>query len=120
MVKFNSVEVSFNNAKLANTLNSDRATQKTYGRDQAKKIQARLTTLRAGFDNVGDLLDSGAPGKWHPLRADRASQVACSLVEPWRLILEPTDLSKAMRDDGTIDWRLVTSIIIVEIVDYHH
>lgn len=73
-------------------------------RDQAKKLQARLATLRAGgFDNVGDLLDSGVPGKWHALRANRSNQVACSLVEPWRLIFEPSDPSTAMTDDGTID-----------------
>jgi toxin HigB-1 len=119
MVKSLVVEVSFNSAKLANTLNSDKATQKAYGRDQAKKIQARLTTLQAGFDNMGELLDSGVPGKWHPLRADRADQVACSLVEPWRLIVEPVNPGMAMNHDGSINWRLVTSVVVIEIVDYH-
>ena len=55
----------------------------------------------------------------HMLVGNRQGQYAVDLVHPLRLILEPRHDPVPVRDDGGIDTDRVTSITILEVVDYH-
>ena len=80
-----------------------RRMQRVLGAERAKKLRLRLNDLRAA-ERMSDLLLM--TGKWEELRADRAGQWSARLTGNWRLIVRPEE------EDGT-------TVLIVEIVDYH-
>lgn len=59
------------------------------------------------------------PGRLHELTGDRKGQLALDLQQPYRLVIEPTEEPAPVKDDGGLDWRRITAVTIVEIVDYH-
>ena len=62
---------------------------------------------------------STPPERCHPLKAEREGQFAVDLVYPRRLVFKPNHEPVPQKDDGGIDPAKVTSIIIIEVVDYH-
>lgn len=55
----------------------------------------------------------------HELSGKRAGQLAVDLDHPRRLVFRPNHDPVPTKPDGGLDWSAVTSIVIVEIVDYH-
>ena len=55
----------------------------------------------------------------HMLSGDRRGQYAIDLVHPFRLIFEPNHNPVPIRGDGGVDTDQVTSVTILEVVDYH-
>ena len=53
------------------------------------------------------------------LSGNRKGQYAIDLVHPYRMIIEPNRGSVTTREDEGISAGRVTSITILEIVDYH-
>jgi len=62
---------------------------------------------------------STRPERCHPLKAKREGQYAVDLVHPRRLVFKPNHDPVPRKDDGGVDLDKVTSIIIIEVVDYH-
>lgn len=60
-----------------------------------------------------------APGRLHPLSGNRVGQYAVSVLEPFRLILEPADDPIPRTDDGAVDTDAVRSVRILEVTNYH-
>lgn len=60
-----------------------------------------------------------APGRLHPLSGSRVGQYAVSVLEPFRLILEPADDPIPRTDDGAVDTDAVRSVRILEVTNYH-
>lgn len=79
-------------------------------------MKRRLATLRAA-PTLKDM--DGAPGRCHPLGADRTGQFAVSLWGQFRLIFVPDHDPVPRLHDGGIDPALITKISITEVVDYH-
>jgi len=79
-------------------------------------LKRRLATLGAA-PTMRDL--DGAPGKFHPLSANRSGQFALHLWGQFRLIFVPDHDPIPTTDDGGIDQAHVTRISITEVVDYH-
>ncbi len=75
----------------------------------------------AVLKNARTLADvpSTPPERCHPLKADREGQYAVDLVHAQRLVFKPNHDPVPSKDDGGIDPAEVTSIIIVDVVDYH-
>ena len=95
---------------------SSKQVTRTYGTENAKKLQTRL----------GDLVDAQSmddmrtlPGYWEELKNDRAGQFSARLHGGWRLIVKPQKQPPPTKPDGGLDWRAVDSIHIIELVDYH-
>lgn len=86
------------------------------GSKGARRLKQRLADLEAVAD-ASELLS--LPGRWHPLRADRRGQMSGDLDHPRRLIVEPADPDRVRRSEGSIDWKLVTGVVVVEIADTH-
>ena len=87
-----------------------------HGAQRAKLIRRRLDDLAAA-DNLEIALS--LPGHCHPLREDRRGQFAISLDGPYRLIFEPADDPLPTDENGDWDLANVTTIRIIEVVDYH-
>ena len=77
---------------------------KTYGVQMAKKLHQRVDELSAA-DSI-DYLVKYNVGRCHKLDGDRDGQYAMDLVHPNRLVFEKT------KDQ-------VTTVEILEVVDYH-
>lgn len=84
----------------------------------SKTIQSRLAVLEAA-DTLAEAADRPAL-RLHQLIGGRSGQFAVDLVHPHRLVFRPNHDPVPLKDDGGIDTTLVTSITIVEVVDYHH
>ncbi len=110
------MEVLFESQRLLESIRNDRQRTKRYGRDAAKKVDLRLQQLLAA-ETLEDMRN--LPGRCHELTADWAGHLALDLVQPYRLIIRPTDVSPPQRDAGGLDWSGVDSVTVVDIVDYH-
>ncbi len=59
------------------------------------------------------------PGRCHELIGNRAGQLSLDLDHPYRLIFEPADEPIPQKDDGGLDWTMVTSVVIIGVEDTH-
>ncbi|MDE0001571.1 MAG: killer suppression protein HigA [Rhodospirillaceae bacterium] len=111
------MDITFRTRKLEKTFNSERELQKAYGKRMAERLMSRLAVLK----NARTLADvpSTKPERCHPLKGRREGQYAVELVHPRRLVFKPNHDPVPEKDDGGIDLDKITSIIIVEVVDYH-
>jgi len=89
---------------------------RTWGAIQAKKLQQRLDDLKAA-----PVLDAmhGLPGRCHELSHDRAGQLSLDLEHPNRLIFEPANDPIPRKPDGGLEWKGITAVRIIGVVDYH-
>lgn len=94
----------------------DRRGGRQWGADRWPVLRRRLAALVAA-PTLEDM--SGVPGNCHQLHGDRVGQFAVSLWGQYRLIFE-TDHDPVPRlNDGGIDRKNVTRIVIKEVTDYH-
>lgn len=110
------MDITFQSEKLRGICNDGKLRQRTFGERTSKILGRRLDELRA----AGSLADVAKlpAARCHELKGERVGQLAVDLDHPRRLIFEPAD-PRPSRDDGGLDWSKVTSIIVIEIVDYH-
>lgn len=87
-----------------------------WGLQMAKKLKSRLADLEA-CEALADM--RSLPGWCHELTQDRKGQLAVDLVHPKRLIFVPGHNPVPLRSDGGLDWKQVTSVRVLQIVDYH-
>jgi toxin HigB-1 len=111
------MEINFASRKMEKLCNSEREMRGEFGPRNAKVLQQRLAQLRAA-DTLADV--RRLPGaRCHELTQDRKGQLAVDLVHPKRLIFVSDHDPVPKKEDGGLDWRQVTRILITEIVDYH-
>lgn len=79
----------------------------------AKRAEIYLKRLRS-IESATDFKDlQNYPGSFHELVGNRKGQWACSLDQPYRLIM------KGSEPDTVVIWSEVDEAEILEIVDYH-
>lgn len=110
------MQIGFRDQRLAKLCASEKSLTRKLGSRGARRLKQRLADLEA-VQNAGELAD--LPGRWHPLRANRTGQMSGDLDHPMRLIIQPADLDKVQRSDGSVDWGLVAEVVVVEITDTH-
>jgi toxin HigB-1 len=110
------MNLTFSNKKFLKCANNDSQATKELGFKRAKLFKRRLDDLSAAqtLEDVRYL-----PGNYHELRGDRKSQWSCDLDQPYRLIFTPQERPIPTNQDGQYIWIDITSVEIVEIVDYH-
>lgn len=110
------MNINFEDSKLEKICNDDKLLVKTYGKVNAKKIKQRLDDLKAAtkLEVVRNL-----PGKYHDLYENRKGQIAVHIEEPYRLIFKPNHAPLLLTQNGNPNWELITSITVIEIVNYH-
>jgi proteic killer suppression protein len=109
------VELTFATTRLQRLFESQTELRRAHGDRCAKKLMIRIADLRAAstlreFRHL--------PGHCHELDGDRRGQLALELEAGKRLIFSPGG-SNIHRADGGLDWSLVDSVRVVEVVDYH-
>jgi plasmid maintenance system killer protein len=82
----------------------------------ARKINQRLAELRAAA-NLEDL--KHLPGRWHELTGNLKGCLAGSVSANYRLLIKPNHNPVPRKDDGGLNWREVTAITVLEVMDYH-
>lgn len=110
------MDIIFSNKKLEKTINDAKSLQKMFGQIGAKVIRRRLDDLFAieCLEEVRLL-----PGKYHELTADRKGQFAVHVHEPYRLIFEPVCDPMPVDEHGRLDWKKISCVKIIEIINYH-
>lgn len=108
------VDILFRTKKLGKACSDDAKALKEFGAHRAKKLRQRLDDLDAA-DNLQVM--TTLPGRFHPLKGDRAGQFSLDLDGPYRLIFEAVH-----PDNETLsptDWLDVTTVRILRIEDTH-
>ena len=111
------VKVLFRSERLQRDCNNEKAGIKRWGAENARKLRQRLQEMEAA-ENLAQL--QALPGaRCHQLIGDRDEQFAVDLKHPKRLVFEVADSPVPRRTDGGVDLAHVTSVVILEVVDYH-
>ena len=111
------MEVSFATDRLYRLLHSLPELTRTYGRRRALAIMNRVAALHR-FPTLSQVPIT-PPFRRHQLTGDRDEQYAVDVDTQCRLIFAPHHDPVPRLPDGGIDTALVTSIIIIAVLDYH-
>ncbi|WP_161594679.1 system killer suppression protein [Marimonas lutisalis] len=111
------LEISFKKRRLQKTLESESQLVRTFGDRMARTIMMRLSLLEAA-PCLNDV-PTTKPDRCHQLKEDRDEQFAVDLVHPQRLVFEVDHDPIPRLADGGINKKEVTSIVIIEVIDYH-
>lgn len=111
------MEIYFRTKKLQKACNSVKAMNAEWGDKMAKKLQQRLSELKAAetLHDVSRL----PPARCHELSGDLAGHLSVDLVHPYRLLFIPDHDPVPTKDDGGLDWSAVTAVCITAIEDTH-
>ena len=110
------MDIEFRTKKLQKICNIEKQGIRELGDQCARKLRARMEDL-ASAECLEDLRNVPGTGHVHPLTGDRGGQFSIELKHPYRLIFVP--ILEAEPEDANLDWNEITSIEIIEIVDYH-
>jgi len=55
----------------------------------------------------------------HELKANRNEQISVDVKHPYRLLMIPDYTETPRKIDGGLDWKQITKVKIIEIVDTH-
>ncbi len=83
----------------------------------AKTLKNRLAVLRSA--RTLELVPNSPPDRRHQLQGKRDEEYAVDLIHPYRLVFKPDHEPLPRKHDGGIDTKQVTSITIIEVIDYH-
>lgn len=113
------MEIRFAARKLEKECNEQRLLKRKHGERRAKLIANRLAVLRESkaLSDIGP--PYRGPYRCHELTGDRRGQLSIDLDHPYRLLFVPDHDPAPQREEGGLDWRKVTAIVIVEIADTH-
>lgn len=109
--------ISFATRKMQKLCNSEKDMRKGLDARNAERLKQRLAEFKAAetLDDISRL----PPARCHELEQDRKGQLAVDLVYPKRLIFEPDHRPIPKKEGAGLDWKGVTRVLVIEIVDYH-
>lgn len=108
------MDISFLNSGLKKLCEDQKHASRKLGSASAKKLRTRLRILKVAV-KLGEI----PIGRPHSLKGNRSGQFAVDLAGGCRLVFEPFDDPMPLNEDGSVEWREVSSIRIVFIGDYH-
>lgn len=115
-VKEPEIDITWSNRKLERDCSNDRNGVRRFGAERWGVLKRRLASLAAA-PTLEDMRQ--VPGNTHALTGDRAGQFAIGVTGSYRLVFHPSNDALSPLPDGGVDRRLVISIRIDEVVDYH-
>ncbi len=111
------MDIAFRTRKLGRVCNSSVRLQREFGVQTGRAIMRRLAVLQAA-PNLARVPVT-PPERRHQLHGDRDEQFAVDLDRLRRLVFRANHNPVPRNDDDGIDIERVTSITILEVVDYH-
>jgi len=109
--------IGFKSRKLAKVFNSKKELFKKYGKRMGRLIKRRMAVLRAA-PTLEDVSHK-PPERRHELEGRRKGTFAVDLEHPYRLVFKPDHNPLPRKEDGGIDLRKVTAIMILDVENYH-
>jgi proteic killer suppression protein len=109
--------ISFKSKKFGKECNDPKLLTREWGAEQARLIARRLTELAAA-DNLATLRTL-PQARAHELKGNREEQISLDVKHPYRLIVIPDYDDPPRRKDGGLDWKKITKIKILEVIDTH-
>lgn len=100
-------------------MNQEREMMKAFGTIRAKKLKLVLTALNAAPNLALFAPPYSPPHRCHELVGNLKGVLSLDLDHPYRLLIVPDHEPLPERDEGGLDWELVTSIIIKKVEDTH-
>lgn len=110
------MEIGYKSNKLEKSLTDAKTMLATYG-NRAKKVNQRMMELKAAANL--EVMKTIPAANCHPLTADRAGEIAVDISANWRITFVPDQDPLPSKEDGSLDWNLVTKVKIIEVTDYH-
>ena len=111
------MDVYFRTSKLRKHTETIATAQREWGERRGKLIRRRLDELAAATNLE---MMRGLPGaRCHELTGNLKGKLAVDLDHPCRLLFEPFHEPIPRKDDGGLDWKKTTAIIVTEILNYH-
>ncbi|TXK43292.1 killer suppression protein [Nonomuraea sp. C10] len=108
------MEVYYEDAKFRKRCESDRERRRHFGHDRAIALARRIQHFQQA-ETLDDVRHLG--GRCEELTGDRKGQLSVRIDANYRLIFEPEEW--IADDHGSLDWTAITSVVLIEIVDYH-
>lgn len=114
------MDISFKSTKLAKQFNEEAQLDKAHGTSRAKKIRLRMKEFRAANTLMDFWPPKSGPARCHELpHGKRKGQLSVDLDHPYRLIFIPAHNPSPTKNDGGLDWSLVTAIVIQGVENTH-
>ena len=114
------MEILASDRKLQRALEDEKARQRMFGTDTAKKLVLRLTALEAAECLADFWPPKSGPERCHELLGDLAGTFSIDLNQPYRLLLKPVGLNPKVGEiDEQTRWKSIKAIDIVAIEDTH-
>jgi len=111
------MEVYFSVKKMQKACSSEQAMRAEWGDRLAGKLKRRLAELNAA-ECLADI-PHVPPARCHELDGDRKGQLSVDLVHPYRLIFVPDHHPPPRKEDGGLDRKQVTRVLVLEVADTH-
>lgn len=111
------MNIRFADKKFGKQCNSQRDLVRAFGPQMAERIRQRLDEMDAAA-TLEDLRPP-MPGRYHELTGNLAGYISADLFRQQRLLLLPDHDPVPANEDGGLDWKQVTAVLIVEIRDTH-
>lgn len=108
------MDIAFKDKDVERLCSDEKHMTKKLGKSSAKKLRTRLTELCVAAN-----LDEVVSGRPHLLYNDFEGCIGLELAGGMRLVIEPNHSPLPLLDDGGLDRKLITSVCVVFVGDYH-
>ncbi|MDP4238942.1 MAG: type II toxin-antitoxin system RelE/ParE family toxin [Bacteroidota bacterium] len=110
------MKIQFKSKKLEKQLTESKEVVRCFG-PMAKKVVQRMAELKAA-ENL-NVMRTIPAARCHELYGVRKGQLAVDISPNYRLIFQPANEPIPLKDDGGLNWILITCIEIITTEDYH-
>ena len=111
------MEIQFSTTKMKKACSEEKQMKKQWGDRTVKKLKQRLAEFAAAA-TLADMRCFPGP-RCHELKGKHQGELAVDLDHPRRLVFRPNHDPVPTKRDGGLDWSEVTSVCVLEVVDYH-
>ncbi|WP_321436658.1 type II toxin-antitoxin system RelE/ParE family toxin [uncultured Bacteroides sp.] len=110
------MKIKYSSNKLEKQLTVPKDLSKKFG-TMAKKMAQRISELKAA-ETLEDMRSLPA-ANCHELKGNRKGKLAVDISANYRLFFEPCQNPIPQKEDGGLEWILITEIEIITTEDYH-
>ena len=111
------MEVCFASRKMQKACSSEKDMKRQWGAPLTQKLKQRIMELKAAatLEDITRL----PPARCHELAGDRKGRLSVDVAHPRRLIFKADHDPAPRKPDGGLDWKKVTKVVVLEVVDTH-
>ncbi len=114
------MEIEVGDKKLRRALADGADAKRLYGADMAKKLQLRVSALKAAISLADFWPPKSGPERCHELIGSERGIFTVDLVQPYRLLFRPADdTTVSDRSNEQERWKRIKAILLIAIEDTH-